>query len=202
MGRCSAGRGQHRAVRGGVHADEADECGEHVGGRVGGGHPSAHGLGGGEVSASSSSRLPADDASCVRCAFWCERGVALAVHAQARLRQHSNPLALGPIVGTRARLVRPWSLITLLIEVAEVLLPWVSLGAGRGELDAGAWVLAAGLYFWQLPHFLALAYMFKADYAAGGHRMLSLVRRRPLSLFFTSPTHCLSTSLTLLSAGT
>ena len=93
-------------------------------------------------------------------------------------------------------------LIILLIEVAEVLLPWVSLGAGRGELDAGAWVLAAGLYFWQLPHFLALAYMFKADYAAGGHRMLSLVRRRPLSLFFTSPTHCLSTSLTLLSAGT
>lgn len=35
-------------------------------------------------------------------------------------------------------------------------------------------VLAAALYFWQLPHFLALAWLCRADYAAGGYRMLSL----------------------------
>ena len=53
--------------------------------------------------------------------------------------------------------------------------PLMGWAAARGELDAGAWVLAAGVYFWQLPHFLALAWMFQVDYAAGGHRMLSLV---------------------------
>ncbi len=28
------------------------------------------------------------------------------------------------------------------------------------------------LYLWQLPHFYALAWMYRADYAAGGFRML------------------------------
>jgi len=35
-------------------------------------------------------------------------------------------------------------------------------------------VLAAALYAWQLPHFLALAWLCRGDYAAGGYRMLSL----------------------------
>lgn len=39
---------------------------------------------------------------------------------------------------------------------------------------ACAGVLAAALYFWQLPHFLALAWLCRVDYAAGGYRMLSL----------------------------
>eukprot|EP00242_Pyramimonas_sp_CCMP2087_P011931 CAMPEP_0198205786 /NCGR_PEP_ID=MMETSP1445-20131203/9321_1 /TAXON_ID=36898 /ORGANISM="Pyramimonas sp., Strain CCMP2087" /LENGTH=262 /DNA_ID=CAMNT_0043878215 /DNA_START=459 /DNA_END=1244 /DNA_ORIENTATION=+ len=52
--------------------------------------------------------------------------------------------------------------------------PLMGWAAARGELDVGAGALAAILYFWQLPHFLALAAMFKEDYAAGGYRMLSL----------------------------
>lgn len=36
-------------------------------------------------------------------------------------------------------------------------------------------ILPAALYFWQIPHFMALAYMCRDDYAAGGYvRMLSL----------------------------
>lgn len=34
--------------------------------------------------------------------------------------------------------------------------------------------MSAVLYFWQLPHFMALAWLCKDDYARGGHRMLSL----------------------------
>jgi heme o synthase len=52
------------------------------------------------------------------------------------------------------------------------LMGWAA--AAGGQLDAGAALLAAGLYFWQLPHFMALAWMCRADYAAGGYRMLSL----------------------------
>lgn len=53
--------------------------------------------------------------------------------------------------------------------------PLMGWAAATGGLDVGASILAAGLYFWQMPHFMALAWMCRADYAAGGYRMLSLV---------------------------
>ena len=34
-------------------------------------------------------------------------------------------------------------------------------------------MLAGALYFWQLPHFLSLAWLCRADYARGGYAMLS-----------------------------
>ena len=45
--------------------------------------------------------------------------------------------------------------------------------AARGTLEPAAGVLAAALYFWQMPHFMALAYMARDDYVRGGYRMLS-----------------------------
>ena len=39
--------------------------------------------------------------------------------------------------------------------------------AATGQLDPGAGVLAAVLYFWQIPHFLSLAWMLRKDYASG-----------------------------------
>ncbi|KAL6779879.1 COX10 [Auxenochlorella protothecoides x Auxenochlorella symbiontica] len=53
--------------------------------------------------------------------------------------------------------------------------PLMGWAAASGGLDAGAAILALGLYFWQLPHFMAIAWLSRADYAAGGHRMLSLL---------------------------
>ncbi|KAK9833996.1 hypothetical protein WJX81_001861 [Elliptochloris bilobata] len=53
--------------------------------------------------------------------------------------------------------------------------PLMGWAAAAGTLEPGAGVLAAALYFWQLPHFLALAWLCRGDYAAGGYRMLSLV---------------------------
>lgn len=53
--------------------------------------------------------------------------------------------------------------------------PLMGWAGGCGGLDVGAFLLAAGLYFWQMPHFMALAWLCRKDYAAGGYKMLSLV---------------------------
>jgi protoheme IX farnesyltransferase len=47
--------------------------------------------------------------------------------------------------------------------------------AATGELGAGGWVLFTILFFWQLPHFMAIAWMYRDDYARGGFRMLPVV---------------------------
>ena len=44
--------------------------------------------------------------------------------------------------------------------------------AATGEAGAVGWSIFAILYLWQLPHFYALAWMFRQDYRDGGFRML------------------------------
>jgi protoheme IX farnesyltransferase len=51
-----------------------------------------------------------------------------------------------------------------------VLIGWA---AARGRFDAGAWALFGILFLWQLPHFLAIGWMYRADYARAGFRMLA-----------------------------
>ncbi|CAN6678510.1 unnamed protein product [Malus baccata var. baccata] len=46
--------------------------------------------------------------------------------------------------------------------------------AASGQVSLNAMLLPAALYFWQIPHFMALAYLCRNDYAAGGFRMFSL----------------------------
>jgi len=48
----------------------------------------------------------------------------------------------------------------------------IGWAAARGELDPAAWTLFAIVYLWQLPHFLAIAWLYRDDYARGGYRML------------------------------
>jgi heme o synthase len=50
-----------------------------------------------------------------------------------------------------------------------VLMGWA---AARGTLDPEAWLLFGILFLWQLPHFLAIAWMYQVDYARAGFRML------------------------------
>ena len=47
--------------------------------------------------------------------------------------------------------------------------------AVRGELDLAAWVLFGILFFWQMPHFLAIAWLCREDYARGGFPMLPVL---------------------------
>lgn len=46
--------------------------------------------------------------------------------------------------------------------------------AARGDLGPGAWALFGIMFFWQLPHFLALAWLFREDYQRGGLKMLGV----------------------------
>jgi len=51
-------------------------------------------------------------------------------------------------------------------------------GSGVGGLGAllepGGWSLFALMFVWQIPHFLAIAWMYRDDYAKGGYRMLPI----------------------------
>ena len=66
---------------------------------------------------------------------------------------------------------RSW-LATLIGGVPGALPPLIGWAAASGTLGVGAWALFGVLYFWQMPHFLALAWMYKKDYARAGFRAL------------------------------
>jgi protoheme IX farnesyltransferase len=50
--------------------------------------------------------------------------------------------------------------------------PLMGWAAARGELTGGGWALFAILAFWQLPHFLAIAWIYRDEYAKAGFQML------------------------------
>jgi len=45
----------------------------------------------------------------------------------------------------------------------------------RGEIGLPAWILFGILFAWQLPHFFAIAWIYREDYERAGLRMLSVV---------------------------
>jgi protoheme IX farnesyltransferase len=53
--------------------------------------------------------------------------------------------------------------------------PLIGYAAASGALDARALALFLILFFWQFPHFYAIAWMYREDYARGGIRMLPVV---------------------------
>ena len=57
---------------------------------------------------------------------------------------------------------------------------WAAAG---GSLGVGAWVLFGILFLWQLPHFLALAWLYREDYGRAGLRMLSVGDRTGVTTF-------------------
>ncbi len=71
-------------------------------------------------------------------------------------------------------LKRAHSLSTLVGAVPGALPIAGGWAAARGELGPGAWVLFGILFFWQLPHFLALAWLLRDEYQGAGLQMLSV----------------------------
>ncbi|HMN39313.1 MAG TPA: heme o synthase [Phycisphaerales bacterium] len=51
---------------------------------------------------------------------------------------------------------------------------WAGLHALWGPGSAGGWSLFLLMFVWQIPHFLAIAWMYRDDYAKGGYRMLPI----------------------------
>ena len=62
---------------------------------------------------------------------------------------------------------------TLVGAISGAIPPMVGWAAARGQLNAGAWSLFAILFFWQMPHFFSLAWMYRVDYARAGFQMIS-----------------------------
>jgi heme o synthase len=67
------------------------------------------------------------------------------------------------------------SLSTVVGAFPGALPPVIGWVAARGTFDAGAFVLFAILFLWQIPHFLAIAWIYREDYARGGLPMLPVL---------------------------
>lgn len=67
------------------------------------------------------------------------------------------------------------SLCTVVGALPGALPPVIGWAAARGEIGLEAWVLFAILYLWQLPHSLAIAMLYRDDYARAGFRLLPVV---------------------------
>ena len=67
------------------------------------------------------------------------------------------------------------SLCTIVGAVPGAIPPMMGWTAVRGELDVLAWVLFSIVFLWQLPHFLAIAWLYRGDYERAGLPMLPVV---------------------------
>jgi heme o synthase len=67
------------------------------------------------------------------------------------------------------------SLSTAVGAIPGAIPPVMGWVAARGELSLEGWVLFAILFLWQFPHFLAIAWLYREDYARAGICMLPVV---------------------------
>jgi len=89
-------------------------------------------------------------------AFWALATWALYVLAYTPLKTKS---ALNTAVGAVA-------------GAMPVLIGWTAVG---GKLDARAEALVLVLFLWQFPHFMAIAWIYRRDYASAGYKMLTVI---------------------------
>jgi len=111
-------------------------------------------------------------------------GLACAVLGTVYLYLTVNPLTsmLGALtvalyVLAYTPLKRHSSLCTIVGAVPGAMPPVMGWTAAWGNLSLEAWTLFAILFFWQLPHFLAIAWAYRDDYARGGQPMLPVIDR-------------------------
>jgi protoheme IX farnesyltransferase len=109
-------------------------------------------------------------------------GAVLTISGIAFLAWRSGPLAALVALLTWASylflytpLKTRTSLSTVVGALPGALPPVIGWAAARGRVDAGAFVLFAILFLWQIPHFLAIAWIYRDDYARGGLPMLPVV---------------------------
>src|ERR1700723_3019519 len=101
--------------------------------------------------------------------------LALAINALAAL------IALATSVSYLAAYTPLKTRTTLATAVGAIpgaLPPLIGWAGARGNLTGGAWVLFGILFFWQFPHFMAIAWMYREDYARAGIQMLPVVDKK------------------------
>jgi len=103
----------------------------------------------------------------------CGFGIAL-LAAASWLAAALGLLAAASYVLAYTPMKRRSSLCTIVGAIPGALPPMMGWAAGRGALDAGAWALFALMFLWQLPHFLAIGWIYRDDYARAGLPMLTV----------------------------
>jgi len=71
-------------------------------------------------------------------------------------------------------LKRVSTICTLIGAIPGAIPPLMGWTAATGILGTGGWIIFAILFFWQLPHFMAISWMYRDDYARGGFAMLAV----------------------------
>ena len=111
-------------------------------------------------------------------------GALLTAAGLATLLVAGRPLATAVALATwlsylfaYTPLKRRTPLATLVGAVPGALPPVIGWAAATQRLDAGAFMLFAILFLWQVPHFLAIAWLYRDDYARAGFPMLPVLDR-------------------------
>ena len=107
-------------------------------------------------------------------------GVGLSLSGVLCLALFANALAAGLAAATIASYIfiytplkRVTTLNTIVGAVPGALPPLIGWTAARGSVNAEGVTLFAILFLWQMPHFLAIAWLYRSDYAQAGFCMLS-----------------------------
>ena len=109
-------------------------------------------------------------------------GVAITGGGLLHLAIFVNPLSafvtaisVGSYLFLYTPLKRKTPLCSVVGAVPGALPPVIGWGAARGELGLEAWVLFGILFLWQIPHSLAIARLYRDDYARAGILVLPVV---------------------------
>jgi len=102
-------------------------------------------------------------------------GLILGTLGTALLWLGANPLAgaltLATLVSylaiyTPLKQATTWS--TAIGAIPGALPPLIGCAAAQGQIDALGWILFGIVFTWQIPHFMAIAWLYRDDYARGG----------------------------------
>ena len=109
-------------------------------------------------------------------------GLALSVAGLVLLALRTNALAAGLALATLViylivytPMKRRTSVATLVGAVPGALPPLIGWTASHGSVSMGGVALFAIVFLWQIPHFMAIAWLFRDDYAKAGFPMLSVI---------------------------
>jgi len=71
-------------------------------------------------------------------------------------------------------LKRVSTICTIIGAIPGAVPPLMGWTAATNHLGLGGWIVFGILFLWQLPHFMAISWMYREDYARGGFAMLSV----------------------------
>jgi protoheme IX farnesyltransferase len=106
-------------------------------------------------------------------------GIAVAGTAYLGLTVNLLTAALGALTLTSyifiyTPLKRISTLCTIVGAVPGAIPPLMGWTAATGALGTGGWILFGILFFWQLPHFMAISWIYREDYGRAGFEMVSV----------------------------